>query len=56
MDDQRLKAGGGGQYFEELLARIRDILSSERVFWRRAFHGRFFASSAPLREVCLTDY
>ena len=30
-DDERLKAGGGGQYFEELLARIRDIRSSERV-------------------------
>ena len=35
MDDERLKAGGGGQYFEELLARIRDIRSSERVFWRK---------------------
>ena len=31
MDDERLKAGGGGLYFEELLARIRDIRSSERV-------------------------
>lgn len=35
MDDQRLKAAGGGSYFEELLARIRDIRSSERVFWRK---------------------
>ena len=35
MDDERLKAGGGGMYFEELLARIRDIRSSERVFWRK---------------------
>lgn len=35
MDDARLKAAGGGQYFEELLARIRDIRSSERVFWRK---------------------
>ena len=35
MDDPRLKAAGGGQYFEELLARIRDIRSSERVFWRK---------------------
>jgi hypothetical protein len=35
MDDERLKAAGGGQYFEELLARIRDIRSSERVFWRK---------------------
>lgn len=35
MDDARLKAAGGGQYFEELLARIRDIRSSERLFWRK---------------------
>jgi hypothetical protein len=35
MDDARLKQAGGGQYFEELLARIRDIRSSERVFWRK---------------------
>ncbi|MCH8922982.1 MAG: virulence RhuM family protein [Planctomycetes bacterium] len=35
MDDARLKAAGGGLYFEELLARIRDIRSSERVFWRK---------------------
>ena len=35
MDDARLKRAGGGTYFEELLARIRDIRSSERVFWRK---------------------
>lgn len=35
MDDRRLKQAGGGEYFEELLARIRDIRSSERVFWRK---------------------
>lgn len=35
MDDDRLKRLGGGQYFEELLARIRDIRSSEKVFWRK---------------------
>jgi hypothetical protein len=35
MDDVRLKQAGGGDYFEELLARIRDIRSSERVFWRK---------------------
>lgn len=35
MDDQRLKQAGGGNYFEELLARIRDIRSSEKVFWRK---------------------
>jgi hypothetical protein len=31
----RLKQAGGGDYFDELLARIRDIRSSERVFWRK---------------------
>ena len=35
MDDERLKRLGGGNYFEELLARIRDIRSSEKVFWRK---------------------
>ena len=35
MDDDRIKRLGGGNYFEELLARIRDIRSSEKVFWRK---------------------
>lgn len=35
MDDDRLKRLGGGNYFEELLSRIRDIRSSEKVFWRK---------------------
>lgn len=35
MDDDRLKQSGGGGYFDELLARIRDIRSSEKVFWRK---------------------
>lgn len=37
LDDARLKSGSrqGPDYFEELLARIRDIRSSERVFWRK---------------------
>jgi hypothetical protein len=35
LDDERFKRLGGGQYFEELLARIRDIRSSEKVFWRK---------------------
>lgn len=35
MDDARLKQRGGGNYFEELLARIRDIRSSEKEFWRK---------------------
>ncbi len=35
LDDERLKRGGGGNYFDELLARIRDIRSSEKMFWRK---------------------
>ncbi len=35
MNDELLKGIGGGNYFEELLARIRDIRSSEKVFWRK---------------------
>lgn len=35
MNDEFLKNTGSGNYFEELLARIRDIRSSEKVFWRK---------------------
>lgn len=35
MDDERLKNLGGGNYFKELLDRIRDIRSSEKVFYRQ---------------------
>jgi len=35
MDDERLKQAGGGSYWKELLERIRDIRSSEKVFYRQ---------------------
>ena len=35
MNDDLLKNMGGGNYFDELLARIRDIRSSEKVFYRK---------------------
>ncbi len=37
LDDERIKAGKtlGDDYFDELLARIRDIRSSERMFWQK---------------------
>lgn len=35
LDDKRLKELGGGNYFDELLERIRDIRSCEKVFWRK---------------------
>ena len=35
MNDDLLKRAGGGLYFDELLSRIRDIRSSEKVFYRK---------------------
>lgn len=44
INDNILKESGGGRYFKELLARIRDIRSSERVFWRQVLD--IFATSS----------
>ena len=35
LNDERLKNNGESPYFEELLARIRDIRASEKIFWRK---------------------
>ena len=35
LNDELLKNAGGGNYFDELLARIRDIRSSEKIFYRK---------------------
>lgn len=35
LNDELLKQAGGGNYFDELLARIRDIRASEKVFYRK---------------------
>ena len=35
LNDELLKNGGRGNYFDELLARIRDIRSSEKIFYRK---------------------
>jgi len=54
LDDERLKQAGGGGYFEELLARIRDIRSSEKVFWRKVLE--IYATSVdydPTTEMTL---
>ena len=35
LNDELLKRAGGGNYFDELLSRIRDIRSSEKIFYRK---------------------
>ena len=35
IDDEKLKGNGGGNYWKELLARIKDIRSSEKVLYRQ---------------------
>lgn len=44
MDDERLKNLGGGNYWHELLERIRDIRSSEKVLYRQVLD--LYATSA----------
>ena len=44
LNDSILKEAGGGRYFKELLQRIRDIRSSEKVFWRQVLD--IFATSS----------
>ncbi|SPF51027.1 hypothetical protein SBA4_4580037 [Candidatus Sulfopaludibacter sp. SbA4] len=39
MDDERQKQAGGGGCFDELLDRIRDIRSSERISWRKVLRA-----------------
>ena len=57
MNDDLLKEAGGGNYFDELLARIRDIRSSEKVFWRKVLD--IYATSVdydPEAEISTTFF
>src|SRR5665647_2036765 len=57
MNDELLKQAGEGNYFEELLGRIRDIRSSEKVFWRKVLD--IYATSIdynPKTEVSVTFF
>jgi hypothetical protein len=57
MNDELLKEAGGGNYFDELLARIRDIRSSEKVFWRKVLD--IYATSIdydPMSEVSVAFF
>ena len=47
-----LKRAGGGNYFDELLARIRDIRSSEKVFYRKVLE--IYAISIDYEYVIIT--
>lgn len=57
MDDERLKELGGGNYWKELLQRIRDIRASEKVFYRQVLD--IYATSIdydPRAEVSQTFF
>lgn len=48
LDDERLKRAGAMNYFDELLSRIRDIRSSERVFYQKV--KDIYATSIDYKE------
>ena len=50
MDDQRLKTPGGWDYFDELLARIRDIRASEKRFYQKVRDLFCLSSDYRVRE------
>ena len=61
LDDERLKEAGGGNYFDELLARIRDIRSSEKLLFGTGpskisggSDGRGFVTNARTGSVAFT--
>jgi hypothetical protein len=54
MDDERLKGYGGGNYWKELLDRIRDIRSSEKVLYRQVLD--LYATSVDYNLKSLSDF
>ena len=50
LDDERLKRAGAMNYFDELLARVRDIRSSEKVFYQRV--KDIYAEQKSLHSIC----
>jgi len=57
LDDERLKRAAGGSYFDELLARIRDIRSSELLPAVETLHPypevRYGVQTSKVRTVCV---
>jgi len=47
----RFKNNGGGVYFEEVLEKIRDIRSSEKVFWRKILELRQRNQNITQKEI-----
>jgi len=56
LDDERLKESGGGNYFDELLSRIRDIRSSEKVFWRKALDRSYGDDNQPRKGKFAVEF
>ena len=65
IDDERLKAYGGGTYWKELLDRIRDIRSSEKVLYRQVldlyatsqdYNPKSTESIEFFKRLCKTNY
>ena len=52
LDDERLKGNVGGSYWKELLARIRDIRSSEKMLYRQVLD--LYATSLDYDPSCIT--
>ena len=51
LDDKRLKELGGGDYWKELLDRIRDIRSSEKVMYRQVLDSRWYRTNCTTRHT-----
>ena len=51
MDDERLKKVGGGNYWKELLDRIRDIRSSEKMLYRQVLDFGYFDIAEILQNL-----